>query len=74
MTTTEGQAAARRAQMARRLSLYSGSGTCWSALARPGREASLAPKQTVTAAGGAAAPAAPATTARAATMAAHRVL
>lgn len=73
MTTTEGQAAARRAQMARRLSLYSGSGTCWSALARPGREASLAPKQTVTAAGGAAA-AAPATTARAATMAAHRVL
>jgi hypothetical protein len=50
MTAADGHRARRTAQMARRLSLYSGMGTCWNAQARSGREASLAPKRTVTAA------------------------
>lgn len=56
--------------MARRLSLYSARGTCWSAQARSGSAASLAPKKTVTAETGPAMLA----TARPATRAAQRVL
>ncbi|RRT35741.1 hypothetical protein B296_00052115 [Ensete ventricosum] len=58
--------------MARRLALYSERGTCWKPLLRSGRDASLAPKKTATAAGGS--PKEAPSIARSNTFSAHRVL